>query len=105
MERYSPAPAVVGVRRVRRGEEVSLPVERKTLGDSFGLTRRELAVVSKIVAGSTDKSIASELAISEDGVKRHIATIFAKLDVSNRLELALFATYYELIDLPGFQGE
>lgn len=105
MERYSPAAAVVGVRRVRRGDEVSLPVERKTLGDSFGLTRRELAVVSKIVAGGTNKTIASELAISEDAVKRHIATVFAKLDVSNRLELTLFAIYHQLIEPRGSHSE
>jgi len=64
---------------------------------TFGLTPRELVIVSKIIVGYTNKDIAQELAISEETVKRHLTNIFDKLGVSNRLELALFALKHQLV--------
>lgn len=72
----------------------------ETSCDRFGLTHRELAVVSKIVAGSTNRIIAGDLAISGKTVQRHITAICAKLGVSNRLELTLFAIFHQLIEPP-----
>jgi len=57
----------------------------------FGLTPRELEIVSAVVAGYANKEIAEYFKISEDTVKRHLSDIFRKLGVSTRLELALFA--------------
>jgi len=57
----------------------------------FGLTPRELEVVSAIVAGYANREIAEYFKISEDTVKHHLSNIFDKLGVSTRLELALFA--------------
>jgi two-component system nitrate/nitrite response regulator NarL len=57
----------------------------------FGLTRRELEVVSTVVAGYSNKEIAQHLKISEDTVKHHLSKAFDKTGVSTRLELALFA--------------
>lgn len=57
----------------------------------FGLTPRELEVVSAVVAGYSNKEIAEHFKISEDTVKHHLSNIFDKLGVSTRLELALFA--------------
>jgi two-component system, NarL family, nitrate/nitrite response regulator NarL len=57
----------------------------------FGLTPRELEIVSAVVAGYSNKEIAEYFKISEDTVKHHLSNIFAKLGVSTRLELALFA--------------
>jgi two-component system, NarL family, nitrate/nitrite response regulator NarL len=62
----------------------------------FGLTPREMEVVSAIVAGYTNKDIASHFSISEDTVKHHLSKIFDKLGVSTRLELALFAVNQSL---------
>ena len=59
------------------------------LQDSLGLTPRELQVVSAILAGSTNKDIARMFSISEQTVKHHLTSIFDKIGVSNRLELAL----------------
>jgi len=63
---------------------------------SFGLTPRELEVVSTIVAGYTNKDIAQKFTISEQTVKHHLTNIFDKLGVSTRLELALFAVNHHL---------
>ena len=57
----------------------------------FGLTPRELDIVSAVVAGYANKEIAEHFKISEDTVKHHLSNIFDKLGVSTRLELALFA--------------
>ena len=69
------------------------PPPRKT----FGLTARELEVVSLITEGSTNKYIAQTFGISEETVKRHLTNIFNKLGVGNRLELALFALNHNLL--------
>ncbi len=57
----------------------------------FGLTPRELDIVSAVVAGYANKEIAEHFKISEDTVKHHLSNIFDKTGVSTRLELALFA--------------
>ena len=62
----------------------------------FGLTPRELEIVSAVVAGYANKEIAEYFKISEDTVKHHFSNIFDKLGVSTRLELALFAVNQSL---------
>jgi two-component system nitrate/nitrite response regulator NarL len=62
----------------------------------FGLTPRELEIVSAVVAGFANKEIAEYFKISEDTVKHHLSNIFDKLGVSTRLELALFAVNQSL---------
>ena len=57
----------------------------------FGLTPRELDIVSAVVAGYANREIAEHFKISEDTVKHHLSNIFDKTGVSTRLELALFA--------------
>ncbi|HWH59509.1 MAG TPA: response regulator transcription factor [Terriglobales bacterium] len=62
----------------------------------FGLTPRELDIVSAVVAGFANKEIAEHFKISEDTVKHHLSNIFDKTGVSTRLELALFAVNQSL---------
>jgi two-component system, NarL family, nitrate/nitrite response regulator NarL len=64
----------------------------------YGLTPREMEVVSAIVAGYTNKDVAQRFAISEQTVKHHLTNIFDKVGVSNRLELALFAVNHRLTE-------
>lgn len=71
------------------------PVE-KTRQKTFGLTPRELEIVSAIIAGSTNKAIAQQFSLSEDTVKHHLTHIFDKLGVSSRLELAVLAISHGL---------
>lgn len=55
------------------------------------LTDREREVTALVGEGMRNKEIADRLFISERTVKTHISNIFQKLDLSDRLELALFA--------------
>jgi two-component system nitrate/nitrite response regulator NarL len=69
--------------------------EKKT----YGLTPRELEVVTCIVEGCSNKDVAKQFTISEETVKRHLSNIFDKTGVSTRLELALFAIAHKLVML------
>jgi len=53
----------------------------------FKLTSREVEIVLLMKKGLTSKNIAEDLFISENTVRKHIQNIFAKVDVSNKLEL------------------
>ncbi len=70
----------------------------KAQKQKFGLTPRELQIITVIVAGYSNKEIALKYSLSEQTVKHHITNILDKLGVSNRLEIALFAVNHRLID-------
>ncbi len=53
------------------------------------LTRREREIASEVAAGHCNKEIATRFSLCEDTVKHHLSSIFSKLRVSNRLELAV----------------
>ncbi len=53
------------------------------------LSRREIDVATMIAAGHNNKQIANQLKISERTVKAHLTSIFKKLEISDRLHLAL----------------
>lgn len=76
--------------------QVTAAVERHGRPRKFGLTDRELEVISKVVAGYANREIAQEFSITEQTVKHHLTNIFDKLGVSSRLELALFAIHHGL---------
>jgi two-component system, NarL family, nitrate/nitrite response regulator NarL len=63
----------------------------------YNLTPRELEILSTVVDGCTNKDIATQFKISEQTVKHHLTSIFEKVGVSNRLELALFAMNQNLV--------
>ncbi|HET8569123.1 MAG TPA: LuxR C-terminal-related transcriptional regulator [Candidatus Limnocylindria bacterium] len=51
------------------------------------LTGREREVLSRVRAGQPTKRIASELGVSQQAVKAHIAHLFGKFDAANRAGL------------------
>jgi len=63
----------------------------------FALTAREMEVLTAIVEGYSNKEIAKRYKISEQTVKHHLSSIFGKVGVSNRLELALFSVHHQLV--------
>lgn len=56
------------------------------------LTIRERDIIAKVLTGCTNREVAQELGISEETVKTHLSSIFRKIGVSNRLELALYVS-------------
>jgi DNA-binding NarL/FixJ family response regulator len=55
------------------------------------LSAREIEVLRLIAAGHTNKTIASELFLSEKTVSRHVSNIFTKIGVSSRASATAFA--------------
>ncbi len=75
------------VAAVRRLEAVLLPVNRRGRAPNE-LTAREREIAQLIAAGRSNRAIAEELVVSERTVESHIASIFDKLDVGSRAEVA-----------------
>ena len=53
------------------------------------LTPRELMVAEQVALGASNRQIAEKLDIAERTVKAHLSTIFGKLQVRDRVQLAL----------------
>lgn len=70
---------------------------RQESTERFNLTRRELEVVGLIVKGYSNRDIAKHFNLSEETVKRHLSNTFEKLNLSTRLELAIFAIANKLV--------
>lgn len=73
--------------------QLEIPASRR-----YGLTARELELVTAIVAGASNRDIAAQLGISLQTVKHHLTSIFDKTGASSRLELALLALKQGLVD-------
>jgi two-component system nitrate/nitrite response regulator NarL len=66
----------------------------------YGLTRREVDIITKIAGGRSNREVGEEFAISERTVKHHLTNIFSKVGVTSRLQLALFAVNQQLMSSP-----
>lgn len=53
------------------------------------LTPREFEIASLVAMGKTNRAIASALYVSQRTVENHLYTIFGKLNVHTRTELAV----------------
>ncbi|MGH3755218.1 MAG: response regulator [Pseudonocardiaceae bacterium] len=53
-------------------------------GAHLGLTQRESEVLALMVAGSSNRAIATALVVGEETVKSHVRGIYRKLDVTDR---------------------
>jgi two-component system nitrate/nitrite response regulator NarL len=84
--------AVALLDRVRR-EEPERTVDLSTLE---GLTPRELQVLKLIARGLENAEIATELQISSRTAKNHVSSILAKLELTNRVQAAVFAVQNQL---------
>jgi DNA-binding NarL/FixJ family response regulator len=61
------------------------------------LTARELQIVALICQGLKNKQIARQMGTKEQVVKNYLRNIYAKLRVSDRLELALFVVHHRAL--------
>lgn len=55
------------------------------------LSRREQEIVALVAQGVSTRKVAERLYISDKTVRNHLTSIYAKLGISDRVELALFA--------------
>ena len=83
--------------------EISRKMDGRNALDSAGrkiaaltIREREIITVTVTNAGSTAKTIAEKLRISEHTLRNHLTSIYEKLGVANRLELFAFAHEHRL---------
>ena len=60
------------------------------------LSQREREIIVLIAQGYKNKEIAEKMFITEQTMKNHLHNVFAKLGVSDRLELALYTIHNSL---------
>jgi DNA-binding NarL/FixJ family response regulator len=72
--------------------------EHVVFADRRPFTSREKEVLQMLVAGRSNKEIAAPLGIEERTVKAHVAKLFRKVGVSNRVMLSVYATAHSLAD-------
>ena len=101
-----PAEIINAVRVVASGDAIISPSVTRTLLSHFGdtqaserhrvaaqrlagLTEREREVAAAIGAGASNAEVAASLFMSEATVKAHVSRLFTKLDVTNRVQIAI----------------
>jgi len=73
----------------------TIPSEAASLPD--GLTRRELEVLVLVARGKTNRTIATELFISDRTVASHVSHLFTKLGVTSRSAATAYAYDHDLV--------
>jgi DNA-binding CsgD family transcriptional regulator len=64
---------------------------------SLGLTTRECEILNHLASGQSTKELARTFAISPNTVKTHLARVFEKLEVQNRMQAVEKARWLALI--------
>lgn len=64
---------------------------------SLGITRRECDILERLASGQSNKELARTLSISPNTVKTHLARLYQKLEVRNRVEAIEKARWLSLI--------
>lgn len=76
--------------------------DRKSEEDAFReLSDREMDVLAQVARGKTNAEIGHILNLSEKTVGNYIGTIFEKLHLNNRIELAIYAVEHHLFERMG----
>ena len=68
------------------------------------LTARELAVVTVVSIGRSNREIAAQLGVSEGTVKRHLGNVMLKWNAANRTEVAVQAVLRGVVGSADRQG-
>ncbi|HUJ87404.1 MAG TPA: response regulator [Burkholderiales bacterium] len=108
LKSMEPDEVIEAIARAARGEVVVAPAMTAKLvrlldgkPDATGslmaqLTPREREILECLTQGKSNKAIAKELAISVDTVKLHVRNLLTKLNLSSRVEAAVYAVRHDL---------
>jgi DNA-binding NarL/FixJ family response regulator len=93
------------VRMVSHGHAVldrsvwnALADQRRSRGEQFGLTAREMDVLRLLGKGYRNRDIAESLGLSPTTVKTHVARIFKRLEVNDRTDAVVTAFRLGIIE-------
>ncbi|MBC8136555.1 MAG: helix-turn-helix transcriptional regulator [Fibrella sp.] len=73
-------------------------------GRMIHLTKREVEVLTLVIEGKSSKEVAEHIYISKRTVDYHLANIYKKLDVTNRVQAFREATRRNLLPVGGVFG-
>ncbi|MBP8295157.1 MAG: response regulator [Burkholderiales bacterium] len=110
LKNMEPDDLVDAIQRVARGEMVVAPALMLKLANMLdgsqqyqsreslmvSLTEREREILTHLARGESNKAIARELDISHDTVKLHVRHILSKLNLTSRVEAAIFAVEHRI---------
>jgi len=104
MKDVEPEQLIKTIKSVLAGEKIIHPQAQSVIESMSDkphytnkLSKRESEVLTEMAKGKTNKEIAETLFVSEKTVKTHVSHIFAKLQVSDRTQAAIYAMQNNLI--------
>ena len=111
MLKDTPAPELVRtIERVNAGERFIQPaVASKILfefakappaapgADYEPLSEREIAIISRLAQGMSNREVADDLALAEGTVRNHVSNILSKLHAANRVQAINLARQHTII--------
>ncbi|MBI5938158.1 MAG: response regulator [Betaproteobacteria bacterium] len=115
LKSMEPDEVVDAIQRAQKGETVVAPAmtaklvslldQKSSAATSLldSLTQREREILTHLARGESNKAIARQLDISYDTVKLHVRHILAKLNLSSRVEAAVYAVEHKLA--PGLDSK
>jgi len=83
---------VTGLKALARGERAETPGTGREK-----LTPRELEILAALAGGASNKEIARDLGLAESTVKIHVQHVLRKLDLTSRVQAAVYAVEQGLV--------
>ena len=102
MKTADDAALISTIRSVASGKTVISPDIKRLLAEDPPipvLTSRQTEVLQSMMRGLTNRDIAKQLGIRQDGVNEHVAAILAKIGAANRTEAVAIALLKHLLKL------
>ena len=102
MKTADDAALISTIRSVAGGKTVISPDIKQLLAEDPPipvLTTRQAEVLQSMMRGLTNRDIAKQLGIRQDGVNEHVAAILAKIGAANRTEAVAIALRKHLLKL------
>jgi DNA-binding NarL/FixJ family response regulator len=102
MKTADDASLISTIRSVAGGKTVISPDIKRLLAEDPPipvLTTRQTEVLQSMMRGLTNRDIAKQLGIRQDGVNEHVAAILAKIGAANRTEAVAIALRKHLLKL------
>lgn len=97
---YRPSLSQIGTATANASAEINEAAAKEADEslNEFGLTKRQIEVLSLAAQGKTNLAIAKHLGIAEGTVKLHMSAVFKALDVQNRSEAVLLASRLQSVN-------
>jgi DNA-binding NarL/FixJ family response regulator len=82
------------------GKEPDVTDRRSLHTNEYGLTQRQMQVLTHLAAGLSNKEIAEAIHLAEGTIKIHVAAVYQTLRVNNRMEAVRMAEKLGLVGTP-----